>query len=109
MNKKELVKAVSAKTYYSQGLIREILDSALNVVAEEVSEGNEVRIGGFGKFYRQIRSARKFKGFDGRMRSKREYAAPYFKPWGDFKSVIEKSYKKPKRKFSDFFKPGRFA
>ncbi len=50
MNKAELIDTIFRKTAYSKPQIEEILNAALSTIQSQVSEGNEVKIVGFGIF-----------------------------------------------------------
>lgn len=50
MNKKELVKAISEKLEITQKAAGEQLDVILDVITEELVNGGEVKITGFGTF-----------------------------------------------------------
>lgn len=58
MNKKELIKAVAAKTGFSQKDITEVVDVIFGTITDTLADGNEVNITGFGKFLVQERAAR---------------------------------------------------
>jgi len=91
MNKTELIKAVSDKTYYSQALVKEILYAAQDVVVENMADGEEVRISGFGKFCVKRRAARKYKGFDGKVRRRKETYIPCFVAWEGLKKKVKRA------------------
>lgn len=58
MNKKELVKAISEKLEITQKAAGEQLDAILDVIIEELANGGEVKISGFGTFSVAERAAR---------------------------------------------------
>lgn len=58
MNKKELVKAISEKLEITQKAAGEQLDAILDVITEELVNGGEVKITGFGTFSVAERAAR---------------------------------------------------
>lgn len=58
MNKKELVKAISEKLEITQKAAGEQLDAILDVITEELVQGGEVKISGFGTFSVAERAAR---------------------------------------------------
>ena len=58
MNKKELAKAIADANNISQKQAGEILDSALNIVADKLAAGEEVSLFGFGTFSVKHRDAR---------------------------------------------------
>ena len=50
MNKKELIKAISGKTGFTQKDVETVVSSMVDVIAESVKNGDDVNIVGFGKF-----------------------------------------------------------
>lgn len=50
MNKKELVKAVAEKAEMTQKLAGEVVDAVLETITDELVDGGEVSLTGFGKF-----------------------------------------------------------
>ncbi|MEB3188393.1 MAG: HU family DNA-binding protein [bacterium] len=58
MNKEDLIKQVSAKTRLSQKDVGEVINAALGVVSESLTEGERVTLVGFGTFQVRERSAR---------------------------------------------------
>ena len=58
MNKKELVKAISERLEITQKAAGEQLDVILDVITEELVNGGEVKISGFGTFSVAERAAR---------------------------------------------------
>lgn len=58
MNKKELVKAYSEKLGTTQKAAGEYLDAFVEVIADALKEGIEVKISGFGTFSVTERAAR---------------------------------------------------
>ncbi len=59
MNKKELIKAVSIDTGIAQTDIRNIFDSILIHISEELKEGYKIDIKDFGSFNKETRRQRK--------------------------------------------------
>jgi len=59
MNKSELVKYVAEKYGYSKKEVEEIMNSILDVIKEQISNGNEVKFTGFGSFKVKTRKQRK--------------------------------------------------
>ena len=57
MNKKELVKAISERTDMSTDEVSLILDVITDVIQEKCSEGEQVKILGFGTFLLHIKKA----------------------------------------------------
>ena len=58
MNKAEFIKVVAQKVDATQKLTGEFVDAVFTTITEELTEGNEVSISGFGKFSVTERSAR---------------------------------------------------
>ena len=52
MNKRELIYSIAEKTGYTQSAVRNVLNTFINTVFEEVKSENKVRIGGLGVFFR---------------------------------------------------------
>ena len=50
MNKRELIYSIAEKTGYTQSAVRNVLNTFINTVFEEVKSENKVRIGGLGVF-----------------------------------------------------------
>ncbi|MTE03592.1 HU family DNA-binding protein [Lactobacillus johnsonii] len=59
MSKTEFIKMVATETDSSQKDVAKILDSAFNIIEDEVAKGNKIRFIGFGSFESRERSARK--------------------------------------------------
>jgi DNA-binding protein HU-beta len=58
VGKDELVRAVAEKSGLAIGEAKRALDATLQAIEEQLGEGNEVRLTGFGKFSVSQRSAR---------------------------------------------------
>lgn len=54
MNKKELIKAISAKTGYTQKDVTESIEAMIAVIGETLKAGEDVNIVGFGKFVSKV-------------------------------------------------------
>ena len=50
MNKRELIYSIAEKTGYTQSAVRNVLNTFIDTVFEEVRSENKVRIGGLGVF-----------------------------------------------------------
>ena len=50
MNKRELIYSIAEKTGYTQSAVRNVLNTFINTVFEEVKSENKVRIGDLGVF-----------------------------------------------------------
>ena len=59
MNKKDLVKTTAEKLEMTQKTVGEVLDTLLEVITDELVEGGEIALTGFGKFSVTERAARK--------------------------------------------------
>ena len=59
MNKSELITEVAYKTKLTKVVISKVLDAITETVTEEVSNGSDVTLIGFGTFKRNERAARK--------------------------------------------------
>lgn len=58
MVKKEIVSKVAEETGYSHKTVNEVIDSLLNNITSEISNGNKVQFVGFGVFEPKERAAR---------------------------------------------------
>jgi DNA-binding protein HU-beta len=58
VNKDELARDVAAKSGLDVGQAKRALEATLSSIEEQMGEGNEVRLTGFGKFSVSERSAR---------------------------------------------------
>ena len=59
MNKKDVIKAVSVKTGFSQKDVTEVVEDMLDIITATLVDGKDVSISGFGKFTVSERDARK--------------------------------------------------
>jgi DNA-binding protein HU-beta len=59
MSKKDLVNKIANQTGTSQKAANEFLDAFIQCVQEEVAEGKNLTLIGFGTFYRALRKATK--------------------------------------------------
>ena len=59
MNKKDVIKAVSVKTGFSQKDVTEVVEDMLDIITATLVDGKDVSISGFGKFTVSERNARK--------------------------------------------------
>ena len=59
MQKKELADMVAEATRYSKYKVENTITQIFGVIAQQLSEGNEVYIRGFGPFTPQLRKAKK--------------------------------------------------
>lgn len=91
MKKPEFVATVAAKTGLSKKQVFEILDVMLEIITEEVSEGNEVQFFNFGTFYRNFRATRQ--GINPATKTEMTIPAhylPVFKAGEGFKKELRK-------------------
>ena len=73
MNKSELVNAIAAKAGLSKVAAKSALDAAVEVIKEELAQGNKVQVVGFGTFEVSERGARE--GINPRTKEKITIAA----------------------------------
>ena len=91
MNKSELINAVAEKAGITKKEAEVAVSSLLDVIIENVANGEEIRIVGFGTFERRERKERV--GSDPRTGEKIQIAAskvPAFKPGKSFKEAVAK-------------------
>lgn len=91
MIKPELVSEIANKTRVSKKQIVLIMDSMLDIIAEEVGSGKKVLISGFGTFYSAHRKARN--GINPNTKAKitiEGMELPKFKPGTAFKKAVSK-------------------
>lgn len=91
ISKKQLVDQIAAKTDATKTDINTILDAYIDVVKNNVAEGNKVQLVGFGAFELRHRAARK--GRNPQTGKEIEIAAsnvPAFKPGKSFKDEVNK-------------------
>lgn len=58
MNKADLIDKVAKKTQLTKVQSEQVIDAALEVIAQTVSKGDEVKLVGFGTFSRSSRKSR---------------------------------------------------
>ena len=91
MNRTELVAAIAEKTGVSQKDTKKILEAFLNVVQEELVEGNKVQLIGFGTFETRKREARMGKNpLTGEAMEIKASVVPVFKAGKAFKQAVHK-------------------
>ncbi len=73
MNKSELVNAIAAKAGLSKVAAKSALDAAVEVIKEELAQGNKVQVVGFGTFEVSERGSRE--GINPRTKEKITIAA----------------------------------
>ncbi len=91
MNKAELITAIASKSKTSKSQIEKYLDVTLSIITKTVSEGEEVKLVGFGSFCKTIRKAKTGRNpKTGQTINVPNTAVPRFKPGKDFKSLVKK-------------------
>ena len=89
MNKKELIKAMSAKTGYTQKDVAETIDAMITVIGETLKAGEDVNIVGFGKFVSKVVPAHQARNpKDGTMVDVPERTQIKFKPSTVLKDIV---------------------
>ncbi len=89
MNKFELISAVAARAGITKKEAERIVSVLLDVIMENVANGEEIRIVGFGTF--ECRNRKERTGSNPRTREKIKIAAtqiPAFKPGKAFKEAV---------------------
>lgn len=91
MNKTELVKAVAEKTGFTGKDVTVMLDALTKTVVDEVANGGNVQLIGFGTFESTVRAAREGKNpHTGEAIKIPETIVPKFKPGKGFKDAVKK-------------------
>lgn len=89
MNRQELVEKLIEKTGDKKA--EKVLNAFIQTVKEAVSEGDAVRLVGFGSFERRVRSARTARNpINGNSLEIPEKKVPVFKAGKDFKEKVNK-------------------
>lgn len=90
MNKKDLILAVSGKTGQTQKCTAQVIETALECIADTVAKGESVTLRGFGTFGTRKRAARTVMNLHTMepIRSP-ETVVPYFKPGTDMKNAVK--------------------
>lgn len=97
MNKTELIAAVSEKTGVTQKDVKKVMEAFVNVIKEDLAEGNKVQLIGFGTFETRKREARS--GVNPLTGEKMEIKAsvvPAFKAGKGFKDAMPKPVEEKK-------------
>ncbi len=90
MNKSELVQAISTKTKMSKSQIENWLDATLEIIQKTVSQGEEVKLVGFGSFQKTKRRAKTGRNpKTGEAHQIPETSVPRFKPGKEFKNSVK--------------------
>ncbi|PIJ63270.1 integration host factor [Mesotoga sp. H07pep.5.4] len=90
MNKKELIAVLAEKTGATKKLVGDVMDGFINVVGEELSKNEEVKLVGFGTFEVTKRKARK--GVNPRTKEAIEIPGgkvPKFRPGKELKEKVQ--------------------
>lgn len=91
MNKAELIIAIANKTKMSKSQIENYLDATLNIIQKTVSDGEEVKIVGFGSFCKTVRKAKTGRNpKTGQTVKVPNTTIPRFKPGKDFRDLVKK-------------------
>lgn len=90
MNKAELVNAIATKTKLSKHLAENCLDSTLTIIQKAVSEGEEVKLVGFGTFCKAERKPKTGRNpKTGQTYKIPTTNVPRFKPGKEFKEKVK--------------------
>ena len=92
MNKAELIEKVSKKAKMNKTQTENILDAAIDIIQDTISEGGEVKIVGFGTFDRAARKERN--GRNPKTGTSIVIPAtkvPRFRPGKEFRTLVEPS------------------
>lgn len=90
MNKAELVAAIANKTKSSKTQVENYLDVTLHIIQKTVSNGEEVKIVGFGSFCRTVRKAKTGRNpKTGQTVRVPNTPVPRFKPGKEFKDIVK--------------------
>lgn len=90
MNKAELVSAIAAKTKTSKVLAESCLDSTLAIIQKAVSQGDDVKLVGFGTFCKTERKPKTGRNpKTGQTYKIPTTNVPRFKPGKEFKDVVK--------------------
>lgn len=90
MNKAELIIAIANKTKMNKSQIENYLDATLNIIQKTVSNGEEVKIVGFGSFCKTVRKAKTGRNpKTGQTVKVPNTTIPRFKPGKDFRDLVK--------------------
>lgn len=90
MNKSELVSAISLKIKASKSQVETWLDTTLDIIQTTVSDGEDVKLVGFGSFQKTKRRAKTGRNpKTGETHKIPETSVPRFKPGKDFKDRVK--------------------
>ncbi len=92
MTKKELIKNVAESLEMTQKEVSAVVDNVLETIVVAVSEGEEIRISGFGKFERAVQKGREgiinMGSRAGETYKTDDKFVPKFKPAKEFKETV---------------------
>lgn len=94
MNKAELIERISKKAKMNKTQTENILDAAIDIIQDQVSDGGEVKIVGFGTFDRAARKERN--GRNPKTGTSIVIPAtkvPRFRPGKEFRTLVEPNRK----------------
>lgn len=90
MNKAELVTAIAARTKSSKTQVEDYLDVTLSIIQKTVSNGEEVKLVGFGSFSKNVRKAKTGRNpKTGQTVKVPTTNVPRFRPGKDFKDSVK--------------------
>ena len=90
MNKAELVTAIASRTKASKSQVEDYLDVTLAIIQKTVSNGEEVKLVGFGSFCKSVRKAKTGRNPKTGQTIKVPITnVPRFKPGKDFKDSVK--------------------
>ena len=91
MNKTELIAAMAEKTELTKKDTERALKAFIDVVTDELKQGEKVQLVGFGTFESRVRKARKVRNpRTGEPLDIAETTVPVFKPGKEFKDKVNK-------------------
>ncbi len=89
MNKAELIEKISKKAKLPKTQAETVLDAAIDIIQKQVSQGDEVKIVGFGTFDRATRKSRNGRNpKTGTSIVIPSSQVPRFRPGKDFKALV---------------------
>ena len=89
MNKNDLVAQVAADTNLTKADCQRVIEATLSVTRACVKDGNELRLVGFGTFYKSMRKARRGRNPQtGKEMTIQAQSVPRFRPGKEFKEYL---------------------
>ena len=93
MHKRRLIQEACKRPAYRQPLTQEqmrvALHALLDVIADEMAEGNAVTIAGFGRFEAKEHAGRQVQGMDGETYQVESRLVPSFKPYDSLRERVQ--------------------